>query len=64
MEADATPPPSLHLRAVLARRGLHHLMRHWSPDTESMVDPLDDPEIRTSARHVLMTIARGGWPDA
>ncbi len=36
--------------ADLYRRGLHDLAPWWSPDIDGMVDPLDDPEVRTEVR--------------
>jgi hypothetical protein len=43
----ALPLPVL---AEMARRGLHDLGVYWSPDTNSEVDPLDDPETRREVR--------------
>lgn len=41
-----------HLRATMARQSLTYgdLSTYWSPDTDSMVDPLDDQEIRSDLR--------------
>lgn len=36
--------------ADIYRRGLHDLNPWWSPDIDGMVDPLDDPEVRTEVR--------------
>lgn len=42
----------MRIRAVMARRGIApmHLQSWWSPDTESDVNPLDDPETKAELR--------------
>jgi len=43
---------ALHIRAEMARRGLTfaQLVPWWSPDTDSVVVPLDDPEVQREVR--------------
>ncbi len=45
----------MSFKAEMARRGIApmQLRSWWSPDTDRMVDPLDDPEIRAAVRHCL-----------
>lgn len=43
----------LHLRAEMARAGLHDLQPWWSPDVDGMVDPFDDPDQRRAIRVFL-----------
>ena len=42
-------------KAQMARSGIAptQLTPWWSPDTDRMVDPLDDPEIRAAVLHCL-----------
>lgn len=42
-----------HLAAEMARAGLHDTTPYWSPDTESKIDPFDDPEYRALVRGFL-----------
>jgi hypothetical protein len=48
-------------RAEIARRGLHDLQPYWSPDSDSMVDPLDEDETRTAIRTALRQLFRDGF---
>lgn len=49
------PMTALHIRAEMARRGLTfgQLAPWWSPDTDSDVVPLDDPEVQWEVRKFM-----------
>lgn len=53
---DLSKPMSI--RAEMARAGLHDLSPYWSPDTDSMVDPLDDAETRADVRSFMVAMWR------
>lgn len=46
-------PTAMHLAATMARAGMHDLMPWFSPDANRVLDPLDDPEVRTEVRRFV-----------
>lgn len=52
------------VRAEMARSGLHDLSPWWRADDDAMVDPLDDPEIRSNVRAFARALlGEGTAPD-
>lgn len=58
MIQDADYALPMWVRAEMARAGLHDLMPYWSPDTDSIIDPLDDPETRAAVRSFIGKVWR------
>lgn len=53
---DLTQP--LTIRAEMARNGFapRQMDRYWSPDTDSMIDPLADAESRDDVRRFMVRL--------